>query len=270
MCSSSAAQAGLCDFAVAGSEVTIVGEQRPPDFPDELDGRTLRWVEGSILERRAYVEAGVVGAHAVILGSLQAENYKDADARTLTSLLSKCAAGSESVSRAPNWGVIYASFILPGGAVVQDIVNGYNGTTAAGQRPPHIVACIQAPETVQTAGHVLRELARRRLTAELLQPGTMVTGMLLQVAHEPLLADALSELIDTCKGNEVYLRRPERYGLNASSRPHSFAALCELARFRGETCLGFVTGDGKLVLAPDASHSTYLGKDARIVVLAFS
>ena len=154
--------------------------------------------------------------------------------------------------------------------MVQDIVNGYNGTTAAGQRPPHIVACIQAPETVQTAGHVLRELARRRLTAELLQPGTMVTGMLLQVAHEPLLADALSELIDTCKGNEVYLRRPERYGLNASSRPHSFAALCELARFRGETCLGFVTGDGKLVLAPDASHSTYLGKDARIVVLAFS
>ena len=87
--------------------MTIVGEQRPPDFPDELEGRKLRWVEGSILERRAYIEAGVAEAHAVILGSLDALNYKDADARTLTSLLSKCAAaGSESESAGgPNGGV---------------------------------------------------------------------------------------------------------------------------------------------------------------------
>lgn len=34
--------------------------------------------------------------------------------------------------------------------------------------------------------------------------------MLLQVAHEPALAPALSELIDSAVGAELYLRRPER------------------------------------------------------------
>ncbi len=42
-----------------------------------------------------------------------------------------------------------------------------------------------------------------------------------QVAHEPLLAATLSELIDSAKGNELHLRRPERYGLNGGI--HTFA-----------------------------------------------
>lgn len=39
------------------------------------------------LQREAYERAGVASAHAIILGSLQAEDLKDADARMLTSLL---------------------------------------------------------------------------------------------------------------------------------------------------------------------------------------
>lgn len=58
-----------------------MGTNRPPDWggPDfngdddvcEVEGRTLRFVHGDILERRAYERAGVATAHAVILGSLQ-------------------------------------------------------------------------------------------------------------------------------------------------------------------------------------------------------
>jgi hypothetical protein len=120
---------------------------------------------------------------------------------------------------------------------------------------------------VTTARHILTELAKTRLSAELLQPGELVSGMLLQVAHEPALAACLSELIDSCQGNELYLRRPERYGLN-NGRTHSFAEVGELARLRHETALGFVTSDGKLVLAPASTDHAQFGKDSRIVVLS--
>jgi hypothetical protein len=95
----------------------VVGSERPPDFPGdvlEVVGRTLRYIEGSILDREVYQRAAVASAHAVILGSLQAEDYKDADARMLTSLL-----------------------------MVQDVVNT-SGSSSTG-KPPHIVACIQYP-----------------------------------------------------------------------------------------------------------------------------
>ena len=43
-----------------------------------------------------------------------------------------------------------------------------------------------------------------------------------QVAAEPDLAPLLSELVDNSDGQEIYLRRPERYGL-ASENPTNFA-----------------------------------------------
>lgn len=43
-----------------------------------------------------------------------------------------------------------------------------------------------------------------------------------QVAAEPDLAPLLSELVDNSDGQEIYLRRPERYGLS-SSIPTTFA-----------------------------------------------
>ncbi len=46
--------------------------------------------------------------------------------------------------------------------------------------------------------------------------------VVLQVAAEPDLAPLLSELVDNSDGQEIYLRRPERYGL-ASSTPTTFA-----------------------------------------------
>lgn len=86
------------------------------------------------------------------------------------------------------------------------------------------------------------------------------------MAHEPALAAALSELIDSHVGNELYLRRPERYGLNGGA--HSFAEVGELARLRSETCIGYITADGRLVLVPDSVSATHFSKDSRLVVLS--
>lgn len=43
-----------------------------------------------------------------------------------------------------------------------------------------------------------------------------------QVAAEPDLAPLLSELVDNSEGQEIYLRRPERYGLD-SNKPTTFS-----------------------------------------------
>lgn len=87
------------------------------------------------------------------------------------------------------------------------------------------------------------------------------------MAHEPALAAAFSELIDSCQGAELYLRRPERYGLG-SSTAHSWAEVSELARLRGETALGYIGPDGRLVLVPNSAAAMHYGRDARIVVLS--
>lgn len=42
------------------------------------------------------------------------------------------------------------------------------------------------------------------------------------MAAEPDLAPLLSELVDNSEGQEIYLRRPERYGLD-SNKPTSFS-----------------------------------------------
>lgn len=63
--SPSPTQSGLCDFAAPGTEVTLLGSERPPDFPGEegsstweVQGRTLHYVEGGILDRWGHGAGG--------------------------------------------------------------------------------------------------------------------------------------------------------------------------------------------------------------------
>lgn len=57
------------------------------------------------------------------------------------------------------------------------------------------------------------------------------------MAAEPDLAPLLAELVDNSDGQEIYLRRPERYGL-ANSTPTSFEHVSVL----GTTALYLVSG----------------------------
>lgn len=63
-------QAGLTDFAAPGSEVFIVGTERPPDFPEGVDdvwqveGRSVRHIPGDILDVRSWGGGGGAGGGA--------------------------------------------------------------------------------------------------------------------------------------------------------------------------------------------------------------
>ncbi|GAB4818940.1 hypothetical protein N2152v2_005986 [Parachlorella kessleri] len=226
----------ISEFATAGSEVIFVSQHPPADLPESTPKCSFRYLQGSPFDHDACRRAGVADCHAIIMGTLECEEGKAADARTLASLL-----------------------------VVQDLVSDRPLPAST----PHVVAAIHRQGTVRTARHILKDLGRDRLTAELLQPNELASGMLLQVANEPGLAPALSELIDNSIGQEIYLRRPERYSLD-SGHSATFAEVVELARLRGETALGYVTGDGSLALAPEAMSRHHFTKSSRVVVMAES
>jgi len=61
------------------------------------------------------------------------------------------------------------------------------------QHPAPPLPCPLGPaaETVLTASHILTELAKTRMSAELLQPGELVSGMLLQVGRQGWVAGCL-------------------------------------------------------------------------------
>lgn len=223
------------DFGYAGSEITVISEERPHNLP-ATGAVAVHWVQGGVLDRAAYERAGVASADSVVIGSVNAADPKAADARMLTSLL-----------------------------IITRLV-------ADAPHAPHVVATMQTPETVHTAHHILSELGKGKITAELLQPDEMVAGMVLQVANEPGLAATLSELTLDAVGSEIYLRRPEPYGLDGS-RPFTFREVSELARLRGETALGWMSrgagNDSEVVLCPVASQELpYSRNNCRIIVLA--
>ncbi|KAG2421976.1 hypothetical protein HYH02_015562, partial [Chlamydomonas schloesseri] len=59
--------------------------------------------------------------------------------------------------------------------------------------------------------------AARGLSIEVVEPGTLVSGILAQVGADPRLVSGLEDLLDE-QGCEVYIKRPDRYGLAPLSR----------------------------------------------------
>ena len=65
---------------------------------------------------------------------------------------------------------------------------------------------VREPETVKTANYLIDRLSRATVTAELLHPDELVSGMISQVAASPELADLLSGFIYQHAGKPFCLR----------------------------------------------------------------
>ena len=59
---------------------------------------------------------------------------------------------------------------------------------------------IRRQETVQVANHLLETLGQGQVTAELLQPDELVSGMMAQIAAEPNMAALLTDFIYSSEG----------------------------------------------------------------------
>lgn len=49
--------------------------------------------------------------------------------------------------------------------------------------PVHVVGVVRCPQTVKVANYMVRDLAQGTMTAELLQPDELVSGLMAQVHH---------------------------------------------------------------------------------------
>lgn len=189
--------------------------------------------------RRAAEDAGLPNADAVVVLSSSVtgeDGGAAADAHTLAAL------------------VLFEDMVRQGGR--------------RGGRPPlHVLGKVNRAETIQVANHLMRTLGRGRLSAELLQPDELTAGTLTQMAAEPLLRHVLERvMMDQRGGATVKLVTPSSYDL-ARGRPLRFADVAERVRSRGGTALGYIGGDGKMVLGPKAWEERVYGWEDRLVVL---
>ncbi|KXZ46801.1 hypothetical protein GPECTOR_40g535 [Gonium pectorale] len=107
----------------------------------------------------------------------------------------------------------------------------------------------------------------RGLSIEAVEPGAIVSGILAQVAADPRLASGLEDLLDE-SGCELYLKRPDRYGLPPLERL-SWEQVCEVVHATGDAALGY-QHRGHLVLAPPAASPLVLVAGDKLVVLSES
>ncbi|KAL3151949.1 hypothetical protein ABBQ32_001075 [Trebouxia sp. C0010 RCD-2024] len=227
---------GLAEFAVDGTLVTVISSERPQGLPESLRGCTFQHVEGSPTSFSSFHQAGLADCDSLLLGGFGEMPSKEADAHMLSTLMQ-----------------------------VQDFLRSHRTRSKAA----HLVTTITHPETTEVANHLISQ-GDNVLTAELVHPEELMSGLLSQVAAEPDLAPLLSELVDNSEGQEIYLRRPERYGLD-SNKPTTFSQLSELTRWQHETAIGYIAGtDGRLHLAPDPQEKHIFDEHSRVVVIAES
>jgi len=170
---------GLADFAPPGSQVTIISRGRPEDLPERHGTCTFHHVDGSTTTSDSYAAADLANADAVIIGDREGVGSKEADAHLLFALIQ-----------------------------VQEHVMHVRR-----RRPLHVVSTVRHPETLVVADHIVREVGKGCITAELIDPDELVSGIITQVAANPDIGAVLSELVETSAGHEIYLRRPEHLGV---------------------------------------------------------
>ncbi|KAK9797373.1 hypothetical protein WJX73_006662 [Symbiochloris irregularis] len=230
----------LSIFAPRGSVVKVISAEKPEGFPDEKSkllapGCRFTHVEGDPANADSLRKAGAAGAQAIIIGGLQARSAKESDALTISVIL-----------------------------LLQEVL--MNSSRERGF-PAHIVGMVRQPETVEVANFLISRLGKSTVTAELMHPDELVSGILSQVAAEPEMARLLAGFIYSTEGQEIYLRRPSRYQL-LEDVPMAFAEVAELCRKKCETAIGYITASGNLKLAPPAKEQIKYTKDDRIVVIA--
>ncbi|KAA6419289.1 MAG: hypothetical protein FRX49_10813 [Trebouxia sp. A1-2] len=225
-------------FAPKGSTVTVISKEKPEDWPTGeglLPRCRFKHLEGDSMDGQVLRNAGVINADAIIIGNAHDADPKDADAQTLGVLL-----------------------------LIQDILV-HDGRDQ--QRPCHIVSTVRRPQTIEVANYLVDRLGKKCVTAELLQPDELISGMISQVAAEPEMALLLNHFIYSTSGSEIYLRRPSRYH-TLTDKPETFAQIGELARTKKETAIGYITHTGVMRLAPKPKEAHTYASDDRIIVIA--
>ncbi|KAL3158654.1 hypothetical protein ABBQ32_011397 [Trebouxia sp. C0010 RCD-2024] len=224
-------------FATGRTVVTVLCDCCPEDWPEDDDQTEVefRYLCGNTDHSGALEEAGIMDADAIIIGPADDLPDNEADASMLSSII-----------------------------MIQDLLIESERPRSS---PVHVLGVVRCPQTVKVANYMVRDLAQGTMTAELLQPDELVSGLMAQVTSEPTLAPLLSELIHSTEGQEVRLREPADYHIHDLKKT-TFAEVAEYARTKTETAIGYVSMQGELFLAPEAGHKHIYRSTDHVVVIA--
>ena len=67
-----------------------------------------------------------------------------------------------------------------------------------------MAAQVRSPETVEVANYLIDRLGKATVTAELMHPDELVSGLLSQVAAQPDMASLLAGFIYTTEGGRCF------------------------------------------------------------------
>jgi len=237
--------ASLTEFGGYGTCVTVVDEKQPEGLETYVSEKfgTPRFVEGSISSRDALVEAGILQCDSVLLCANDDADHGDTDPKS------------------------HDSRMLAAVSLLVMLRQGHQGATTEGSaKPMHIVSIVNYPETAAALA-VIVSSSGAPISVDALIPDHLVGGMLAQVAAQPSLNRVLTQILMTSEDSEIYLRDTRHYPVDRDSSA-TFGELEEAARIRGETAIGFVSGDtGNLIIAGPRSQPVNLISD-RLVVLS--
>ncbi|KAK9839363.1 hypothetical protein WJX84_008646, partial [Apatococcus fuscideae] len=226
----------LAAFAPHGSLVTVICANKLEGLPKEESKGPCRFrlIQGDPTKVCMLSEAGIEEADSLIVGGIECLDQKRADTFMLAMLM----------------------------ALQDTCRRGMRRTS----KPLHVVGQIRRQETVQVANHLLERLGQGQVTAELLQPDELVSGMMAQIAAEPNMAALLTDFIYSSEGRDLGLRSPADYFIDPEE-PCSFELLSELCRLRDHTALGYIA-DGSVKLNPLAKSTRKFNKDDQVIVLS--
>ncbi|MCJ1468197.1 hypothetical protein MMC07_006825 [Pseudocyphellaria aurata] len=207
----------LAIFAPNGSSVTVICSSKPEGFPSDKarflnPGCRFVFQEGDPASAEQLRKAGADRTQAIIVGGLQSRPAKEADALTISVIL-----------------------------LLQEVLTVSGRDTSY---PAHIVGMVRSPETVEVANYLIDRLGKATVTAELLHPDELVSGILSQVAGEPDMANLLAGFIYTTEASlavhVVCVAARAAYQLPEDT-PISFVQVAELCRHKRETAIGYIT-----------------------------
>ncbi|KAG1666774.1 hypothetical protein FOA52_004610 [Chlamydomonas sp. UWO 241] len=223
------------EFCPPGSEIVLVCRDavklRKKDFP----GVSMQVIQGDPGRTSTLRAARVQDATTVMVAGLGGLKAAEGDAQTLSTLLQ------------------IKSLLREGGGNASERL--------------HVVACVNEQDTRAAMAHVagLDAGAGRGMSLDLVAAEEILSGILAQVACEPMMLPVWADLMDA-DGCEIYVKSVRALDL-PTDVALTWAAVQESLAPHQTIALGYVGGDGQPVLMPEPAALVVLREGDKLVVI---
>ncbi|KAF5843626.1 hypothetical protein DUNSADRAFT_10800 [Dunaliella salina] len=280
----------LGDFCPPGSKVTLAIPEDPSCDDDykalraDYDGLKIndarfRVLRGNMSSNEFLRKAGVPEADSVILGAVNPSDGwepADADALVVATTLQLHSLLEDEASR-------YLA--------AQASTESKNGKTKSlgsgkvlkGNRPLSVVSCVAEERTKDVLNNIVAPRAAwqgnpistslattkgssRGVALQVIMTQELMSGMLTQVASDPMLLGLFDDLLDE-EGSEMYMRAPEVYGVPVNVTK-TWDEVQDAVRLFNTVCIGYLDQFGKVHLGANSGTDITLLPTEKLVVIA--